>query len=84
MRIYELLGRRGNIPVQIASLRDQYERGLQNYRSRNMAEARLAFAKCLEIFPDDGPAKLFLHRIEVFEAQAPDENWDGVWTMTEK
>ena len=84
VRIYELLARKGNISTQIAALRDQYERGLQLYRDRNMVEAGVAFTKCLEISPEDGPAKLFLHRIEVFAAQAPAESWDGVWTMTEK
>ncbi|MEO8384047.1 MAG: adenylate/guanylate cyclase domain-containing protein [Betaproteobacteria bacterium] len=84
VRIYELLARKGNISAQIASLRDQYERGLQLYRGRNMPEASAAFAKCLDIFPDDGPAKLFLQRLESFKGQVLTENWDGVWTMTEK
>jgi adenylate cyclase len=84
VRIFELLARRGNISPQIASLRDQYERGLQLYRGRNLEEANAAFTKCLEISPEDGPSKLFLARLDALKGQAPTDQWDGVWTMTEK
>ncbi len=44
------------------------------------------FAAAREIFvalPDDGPARLFAGRCARLLASPP-ENWDGVWTFTEK
>jgi adenylate cyclase len=57
---------------------------LRAYRGRQWDEARAAFAACLAINPEDGPALLFTKRVEMVGSQTPTEQWDGVWTMTEK
>ncbi len=84
VRIYELLGRKGDISVKTAELRDHYERGLQLFRARNLEGARTAFAECLKVHAEDGPSLLFMARIEKVMQRAPTDSWDEVWTMTEK
>jgi adenylate cyclase len=82
--IYELIGRRGDIAPNMALLRDAYERGLVAYRARRWDEAATCFGECLRIMPDDGPSLLFAKRVETMRGQTLAEQWDGVWTLTEK
>lgn len=84
VRVFELLGRPGGITAQAAKVREHYEGGLQYYRSRQWAEADAAFQECLRIDAADKPSQLFLLRVESLRARALPEDWDGVWTMTEK
>jgi adenylate cyclase len=84
VRIYELLGRAGEISAEHAALRAAFQRGLESYRARQWEQARAAFQESLKVRPDDGPALLFVRRIEMLKAQALPEQWDGVWSLTEK
>jgi hypothetical protein len=34
--------------------------------------------------PDDPPSQVFLDRINQFRAEAPAEEWDGVWALNAK
>ena len=84
VHIYELIGKSGEISPQTIQLREHFERALSRYRSRRWDEAEAAFEACLKIDAEDGPSLLFLKRVKRFREQAPPEDWDGVWTMTEK
>jgi adenylate cyclase len=83
-RIYELLGRKGQISSNSVALREHYAHALALYRGRQFDAADAAFARCLEVEPGDGPSKVFRRRIEKLRLQMPGEDWDGVWTMTDK
>lgn len=84
VRVFELIGRKGEITPPQAELRTHYERGLALYRQASWDEARLAFAAGLQLVPDDGPSRLLLERVALLAQQPTPENWDGVWTLTEK
>lgn len=84
VRIYELLGKSGEISLPAGRLREHFEHGLQCYRSRRWDEAEAAFQEGLKIDAEDGPSLLFLSRIRAFRERMPADDWDGVWTMTEK
>ena len=43
-----------------------------------------AFRRCLELVPEDGPARVFLDRMPLLSTQSLPENWDGVWMLSEK
>ncbi len=49
-----------------------------------MGEALNAFSNCLKFDPNDGPSLLFIERISVLKTQKLPENWDGIWTFTDK
>lgn len=61
-----------------------YNQGLGAYKNRQWDDAIGFFSKALEIDPDDGPSKLYLERSEIFKADPPPADWDGVFTMTSK
>jgi adenylate cyclase len=83
-RIFELLGRKGEIAGELLALRDAYVEALGAYRRKAWDEARTGFESCLAIAPGDGPSKVFLNRIAQFCTAAPGADWDGVWSLVEK
>jgi adenylate cyclase len=83
-QIFELLGRRGEVAQATLDLTERFALGLVAYRRRDWTEATTAFRSCLELAPDDGPARVFLDRIPLLSAQPLPENWDGVWILSEK
>lgn len=83
-RIFELLGRKGEVAPERLALRDTYAEALEAYRHRAWEKARAGFESCLAIAPCDRPSKLFLERIVQFGETAPDLDWKGVWSLAEK
>jgi class 3 adenylate cyclase len=83
-RIFELLGRKGDVAGERLALRDAYVGALSAYRRKAWDEARAGFENCLAIAPDDRPSKVFLKRIAQFCAAAPGPEWNGVWSLVEK
>ena len=83
-RVFELLGRKGEVDSERLALREAFHEALAAYRQRDWQEARRDFENCLEIMPGDGPSKVFLGRIMKFCTTAPDPDWDSVWSLVEK
>jgi adenylate cyclase len=83
-RIFELLGRKGEVDSARLTLRDAFGTALAAYRRKNWDEAHRGFENCIEIMPGDGPSKVFVDRIAQFCAMAPSSDWDCVWSLVEK
>lgn len=83
-RIFELLGRKGEVDQKTLTMRDNFEKGLAHYRERDWAAARECFEACLGMNPEDAPSKLFVSRLEVFKSSPPRDDWRGVWDLNEK
>jgi adenylate cyclase len=83
-RIFELLGRKGEVAEERLKLRDAFDEALVVYRRKDWQEARAGFEACLKIMPGDGPSNVFLSRIAQFCTTAPSPDWDGVWSLVEK
>jgi len=84
VRIYELLGRRGEVPAARLEMRQQYEEGLAAYRRRDWDQALAAFERSLQLQPEDAPSKIFLERVRHLRENPPAADWDGVWQLTRK
>ncbi|MGO8918145.1 MAG: adenylate/guanylate cyclase domain-containing protein [Stellaceae bacterium] len=83
-RIFELLGRKGDVAAERLTLRDVFVEALDAYRRKDWEEAHAGFERCLTIDPCDAPSRLFLGRIAHFRAAAPAADWNGVWSLAEK
>jgi class 3 adenylate cyclase len=84
VRIFDLIGRAGDVsPAQRAAC-EAFEAGLAAYRRQDWTAARAAFGKALELVPEDPPSRLFLKRIEEFSRAPPQGPWNGVWEMETK
>jgi adenylate cyclase len=84
VRIFELLGRAGEIAPDTFALRDLFAHGLAAYRERDWDGAEEKFQECLKLAPEDGPSRLFEQRVAFFRANPPAADWQGVWHATEK
>ena len=78
-RIFEILGRKGELTPQQLTSRDKYLEGLAAYRERRWDDALRALAASLEAVPDDGPSMALISRIEGLKANPPPQDWDGSW-----
>jgi class 3 adenylate cyclase len=83
-RIFELLGRKGEVAPDRLALRDAYVEALGGYRRQDWEKARAGFEDCLAITPCDAPSKVLLGRIARFRATAPCADWNGIWSLAEK
>jgi adenylate cyclase len=83
-RIFELLGRKGEVARERLALRDAYVEALDAYRRKDWERALAGFEDCLAMVPCDGPSKVFLERIAHFRVNVPSAEWDGVWPLAEK
>jgi len=83
-RVFEALGRRGELDPATAQLRDRFAAGLSAYRGQAWAEARAEFEGCLGVAPGDGPSRALLARVAHLVEHPPGPDWNGVWTLTEK
>jgi adenylate cyclase len=81
--IYELLGE-GEPDAEIARFLTIYEEGRSQFRSRQFRESAAAFAKALELRPQDIPSRHFLERAQEFQITPPKPDWQGVRVMQEK
>ncbi len=61
-----------------------FDQGLEGYRAGDLAAAKAAFEKVLTINPSDKTAKLYLERVESLTDLGIPENWNGVWSFSEK
>jgi len=84
VRIFELLGRAGEIAPDTFALRDLFAHGLAAYRERDWDSAEEKFQECLKLVPEDGPSQLFEQRVAFLRANPPAADWQGVWHATEK
>jgi adenylate cyclase len=83
-RIFELLGRRGEVDPSILELAGLFSEGLAAYRRCAWSEAEAIFKRCQESAPEDGPTRTFLERIPQLAGQELSTDWDGVWRLVEK
>jgi len=61
-----------------------YREGLAAYRKREWHKAMATFEAAAAISPDERPSRIYIDRCKHYIAHPPGDNWDGVWTLTEK
>jgi len=83
VRIYELLQERGKAAPKLATLAEDFEKGLACYRQKKWDAAVKVFSVLGKAL-DDKPSRVFLERVELFRAAPPPRNWDGVFALTVK
>jgi adenylate cyclase len=82
--VYQLLNRKNQTTSADADLVDQFAKGLELYKAGDFGRAKSEFSACHDIFADDGPARTYISRCQVFIDNPPDADWDGVYRLTEK
>lgn len=86
LAVYEVLDAEAE-KVRNLKLKTQidFAKGLEFFTQKDgLAEAKLCFEKVLSINPADKAALLYLQRIDMLAKQGIPDNWNGVWTFTDK
>ena len=81
VRAFEVVGRAGAVPEEVAARVTAFNDAYKLYLEREFAAARAAFAVHAE---GDPTAALYVERCEHFMAAPPPPDWDGSFTMTTK
>jgi adenylate cyclase len=84
VRVYELIGLAGELSPEMRALCAGFAAGLAAYRVQDWATAAGHFEGCLVTRPGDGPARVFLSRLETLRSRPFDPNWTGVWQLLQK
>ena len=82
--ISKILDRKNQSSSTVADLAAQFGKGLNLYRSGNFGLAKVEFENCLKIVATDGPAQTYVQRCQSYIDNPPANDWDGVFTLTEK
>jgi adenylate cyclase len=80
VRVYELLGLKGEVDPETLKKAKAFEAAIALYRGRRFAEAIEGFAR---LSPDKA-AKMYEERCRELLAAPPPEDWDGSFALTEK
>jgi adenylate cyclase len=89
---YEPLGMKGQTPELLQKLQKSFALGLIHYKNQEwdlaIEQFKLSSQLELERFPElshkTNPSKIYLARCEHFKLSPPPNDWDGVYTLTEK
>ncbi len=84
VRVFEMIGKKGEVPEDKMKGIAYFQKGLELYRKRQFEEASKYFTAVFKFIPNDGPAKEFIERSKDYLENPPDEHWDGSFHATEK
>ncbi len=84
IRVYELLGLKGETDPKLLAKARRFEEGLALLRARKLDEAEAAFRGVVKDFGEDDSCELFLERCAEVRAEPPPPDWDGSFALTEK
>ncbi len=86
VKIYEVVGLRTDpISDQKQEVIEHYHKGREFYLKRKFRQAMNEFALIMEeIDPNDKATELHLDRCQHFLKNPPQDDWNGVWSLTEK
>jgi adenylate cyclase len=76
--IYELLGNDiQKIEFDLVAYIPLFNQGFLAYKQQRWTDAIIAFTRCLEIYPKDTIAPIFIIRCQHFKSEPPASGWDG-------
>jgi adenylate cyclase len=84
IKIYEILGPKGEMDDFMRLILPHFKEGLTHYKHRRWEEAIDSFEKALNLYENDGPSLTYFDRCITFENHPPPPEWDGVFAMSTK
>ena len=84
VKVYELLGKKGDLDETKAKLVQKFEAAWEIYAKGKFVEAKAGFEECLKIVPGDGPSLAYIEQCDHFASNSPPEGWAGEWIQLSK
>ncbi|NVP17206.1 adenylate/guanylate cyclase domain-containing protein [Candidatus Gracilibacteria bacterium] len=82
IKIYELLGFKGQISDSLYEIKIKFEEAVSLYNLRKFDEAKDIFSKLITL--GDNPSKFYLEMSDYYINNPPNSDWDGVSEMKSK
>ena len=82
--IFEPVGHINDVDKQITSELTSYKQALRGFRSQNWDKAEMDFFNLSRTDPNRLLYQLYLDRIAIYRNEPPGDDWDGVFTHTNK
>ncbi len=83
VKVFELLGRKGEVPDAKLDFARQFEDALRLNEARDFVRAGKSFEEIANNFEDEA-SHMYLAECRKFQKAAPPPEWDGVITLTSK
>jgi adenylate cyclase len=83
VQVYELVGEPDQAEAS-AAWRKSFEEALNRFQKGTFDTAEQGFRCVLEMKPEDGPSRFYLHQIEELRAHPPGVDWHGAVELKEK
>ncbi|MCH8209311.1 MAG: adenylate/guanylate cyclase domain-containing protein, partial [Nitrospinae bacterium] len=74
VRIYELIGRKGEVDDKRREILPEFNKGLEHYKKRQWEEGITCFENILNVHDDDGPSLVYFDRCIMFQNYPPDDD----------
>jgi adenylate cyclase len=84
VRLYQVVDILAEADPTVKELIATFEAGLDVFEERDWVKSEKLFQDVLKINAEDGPALKYLKRAQEYQKEAPADDWDGVYSMTEK
>jgi len=84
VRLHELIDTMENTSGNQHKLVQIFHAALDCFEQRDWKQAAAGFKEALAVKADDNPSQKYLERCENFMQKPPQDNWDGVYNLTEK
>jgi len=84
VRVFELLGRKGELDPALSELQGWFARGLASYRNRQWDQAEASFESCLKLNPADTASTVFISRLKHFRNHPAEQDPDSTWNFKRK
>lgn len=81
IHVYELIGLAGEVAPEITDFATIYSQAFQDYHQRCWDEALAKCERYLTRFPADKAARILVERCQHYQANPPDDDWDGIYHM---
>lgn len=83
-KLYEPLGKPGEVSLEVLELKEGYERALELYREGNFESAKTRLDQLQQNAPGDGPSLVLNRKCSEFIKNPPGENWSFVSVFERK
>jgi adenylate cyclase len=84
VKVYELLAEKGALDAVWQKVVPLYHEAIQLFVDKKFNVAREKFLEVSAILPQDKASMAYIHRCDMFAAEPPPDNWDGVFEVKSK
>ena len=84
VQLWELVELKEAVDAETLDFLRRFEEALTVFNQKDWKKASQMFQALYKERPTDGPSEAYLRKCETFIQKPPADNWDGVFSLTQK